>query len=281
MRAVTFKSVLWGVALRLGLDPQVNLQKNQAAAITEYINTHVRRGWEYFAWPELVTVEERRYRPDYDALVAYDKGDEVWDPSTEHYYVAVAAGTGQPVTDADSWKLQSTLNRYVSLDQPGQTPIGEVLGVYERNPNLNRAAGVLPYTLSEHGLQMRVDAPDSVWVQFRRLPPEFTAADWSSTADYATGDRVYLAGTGECYEALSSSTNKDPSAEAESWQRLLFPRVLSDYVKYAAYADALREDGQADKARMEEKRAQIRLEDEIEKVVGQQGIPHRFSVALT
>jgi hypothetical protein len=59
MRTVTFQSVLNGVAIRMGLDPRVNLNSNVAQAICEYVNSRVRAGWEKADWPELVIIEPR------------------------------------------------------------------------------------------------------------------------------------------------------------------------------------------------------------------------------
>jgi len=59
MREVTFKSVLHGVALRLGLDPGVNLQPNKATALAEYISSDYREAYELFDWPEAYRSEER------------------------------------------------------------------------------------------------------------------------------------------------------------------------------------------------------------------------------
>lgn len=55
---VPFKYVLHGVHTRLG-GAADNLQTEQAAAITEYINSAYKHAWRYYEWPDALTVEER------------------------------------------------------------------------------------------------------------------------------------------------------------------------------------------------------------------------------
>lgn len=59
MRASSYLSILKGVATRTGLDPEKNLNRNVAAAMAEYLTDAVRVCWEFYPWPETVTVESR------------------------------------------------------------------------------------------------------------------------------------------------------------------------------------------------------------------------------
>lgn len=53
MRTANFRdNVLWAVAYKLGLDPTVNLLRDQARAIASYVNAWVRRLWDAADWPE-------------------------------------------------------------------------------------------------------------------------------------------------------------------------------------------------------------------------------------
>lgn len=57
VRTVSFRDVLHGVARRKGLDPNVNLQDNEAATLTEYIRAAYEFIWRWYPWPESVTIE--------------------------------------------------------------------------------------------------------------------------------------------------------------------------------------------------------------------------------
>lgn len=55
---VTFKAVLHGVHTRCGGSPG-NLTPEDAAAITEYINSAYKLAWRHYEWPDALNVEER------------------------------------------------------------------------------------------------------------------------------------------------------------------------------------------------------------------------------
>lgn len=57
-RTTTFKSVLHRVAIRMGLDPTVNLERNQAEAIGEYIRENYELAYEWYEWPEAECFEQ-------------------------------------------------------------------------------------------------------------------------------------------------------------------------------------------------------------------------------
>lgn len=64
MRTVTFQSVLHGVAHRMGIesdstDPGYNLLDSTARTLTEYINTAYKVAWEFWPWPDSLTIEQR------------------------------------------------------------------------------------------------------------------------------------------------------------------------------------------------------------------------------
>jgi hypothetical protein len=58
-RTVTFKEVLYAVAYIAGLDPETNLNANEASAMTEYVNQGARAAVESKDWPELTNIEQR------------------------------------------------------------------------------------------------------------------------------------------------------------------------------------------------------------------------------
>ncbi len=277
MRTVPYKSALWAVARKMGLDPATNLLADQAATLTEYINEQVREGWEFYDWPELCPIEERAYRDAFDNAHAYVAGDQVYYATTGKYYEATQGTTGNLPTDTSYWTELTAIDKFISLDQTGQTPIGEVFNVYRRNPRLYRNAGELGKGLSENGIQLDLDAPATVWVYFRSRPPLFDSTPWDAATSYVAGDVCYQPDDGECYRCIQAHSNHEPPA-ASYWEKVDFPYVLAPYVKHAAYADALREDGQNDKADREDDKAEKKLMKEIDKIEMQQGQTQRYGV---
>jgi hypothetical protein len=248
MRTVTFKSVLDGVATRMGLEPDANLQINQAAALTEYITDRLGQAWEMASWPEWTTSQLRRYRANWDNATTYPLGAEVYYASQNAYYRSLqAANTNHLPTDTAWWAAASDLSTYIAFDQAWEaTSIGGVWGVWADDPKTNARPRRLSWWIGPEGIWVQTSA-SSVYVEFSLRPPRFTTAAWDAASAYVTGDLVYYAGSGECYAASAGSTGVIPGSNG-SWQKQDFPYVLARAVKLVAIADALREDENLDKA---------------------------------
>lgn len=270
MRTATFKSVLHGVASYLGLDPATNFTSAQAEGLTRYINKHLRRGWEIYPWPELTIREERFFRDAYNAGTTYGLGAEVYGNGS-YYQSAQAGNTNRALTLTAWWTPLTEFSRYIDLEQTGKTPIGEVVEVWTTQPYLSPSMDrVVPFRIGADRIELDPIGLLSAWVEYRIRPSEMSATTWSGATAYAKGDRVYLASTGQTYLALAGSTNQLPSTATSFWSVEPMPYILAPYVTHAAYADALREDGQHDKARAERGEAESLLEDEMDKLNLQQ-----------
>lgn len=246
MRTVTFQSVLDGAAARIGLDPTQTIQPSTASALTEYINTRTRFAWEAYKWPELSAIEKRQFRPTFDAAATYATGAEVF--YLGNYYRKTGTGAvGVLPTVTATWTSAATLTDFVrsidfdqtfNLTSPTapSTPIGEVLHVYRQDPRVVRYAERVNFWVTDSGAivgptQFTNATPNEVYVEFTIRPTMFN----------------------------TSSANSD------------FPRVLSEYVKFATAADALREDGQFDKASYMDGLATDALQKEIDIIELKQG----------
>lgn len=99
MRTVTFKSVLHGSARLLGLNPD-RLDTIKAAQLAEYLNQHVRFGWQWDWWPEWTLLEERFYRAawlsgtTYGAPTATATEEVFYFPALKYYQSLVAGNLG-------------------------------------------------------------------------------------------------------------------------------------------------------------------------------------------
>ena len=246
MRTVTFQSVLDGAASRIGLDPTQTIQPSTASALTEYINTRTRFAWEAYKWPELSAIEKRQFRPTFDAAATYATGAEVFYLGS--YYRKTGTGAvGVVPTVTATWTSSTSLTdfvRSIDFDQAftatssttAATPIGEVLHVYRQDPRVVRYAERVNFWVTDSGAivgptQFTNATPNEVFVEFTIRPTMFNTA-----------------------------SNSEP-----------FPRVLSEYVKFASAADALREDGQFDKAAYMDGLATDALQKEIDIIELKQG----------
>jgi hypothetical protein len=246
MRTVTFQSILDGAAARIGLDPTQTIQPSTASALTEYINTRTRFAWEAYKWPELSAIEKRQFRPTFDAAATYASGAEVF--YLGNYYRKTGTGAvGVLPTVTATWTVATSLAdfvRSIDFDQTftaasgstAATAIGEVLHVYRQDPRVVRYAERVNFWVTDSGAivgptQFTNATPNEVFVEFTIRPTMFNTAS---------------------------------NSEA-------FPRVLSEYVKFASAADALREDGQFDKAAYMDGLATDALQKEIDIIELKQG----------
>ena len=86
---VSTVKILYDVARRVGLDPDVNLSPDQAEEILGFMDDRCREGWEMYDFLDITETEERAFRDDYNTEVCYKAGDYVWDPCSRMYYQAV------------------------------------------------------------------------------------------------------------------------------------------------------------------------------------------------
>jgi hypothetical protein len=276
MLTVTFKSVLEGVATRMGLEPSANLQLNQAAALTEYITDRLAKFWELAAWPEWTAPELRHYRANWDAAATYALGAEVY--SQNAYYRSLQAGNSNHLTsDTAWWTPASDLNTYVEVAQSWEAnTIGRVWGVYADDPRKHSAPRKVSWWIGPEGVWVDTSLT-AVYVDFSTAPPAFTTAAWDAATAYVPGDLVYYLATGDCYRAIAASTGVVPTTSA-SWKLQAFPEILSRTVKLAAIGDALREDENVAKAGAWDLQADVALTDALDRMAPAMRIQPSFSL---
>lgn len=218
---------------------------------------------------------------DWEASTVYAAGTNVRNPADNRYYQCITAHTSGGTFDATKFGILTTFERYVSLDQTGLTPIGEVHRVSRSNPRTNpRFPGVVTFTMDDKGILPAPLAGSLVWVEFRLRPPLFTSTAWSGGTAYVAGDVVYVAATGECYVALQAGTNQAPATQPAYWRKQNFPFVLAEFVKWAAYADLLRTQGQNEKGNEAEAKAFNQLSQASDVALASQGQYERATAAV-
>jgi len=287
MRTVTLKSIIHYVAKAFGIDVQAGDYDDQlVSSIIAFIEPRVREGWEWGPWPELLPCQRRQYRNTWSSGTTYAAADEIYYNDNYYYSLQAANVNKNPETETAWWVLvadvdddEYVFDKYVELDQSWEdTPIGEVFSVSAKNPRKSDFPGYYEWTLSPNGIEPSSLAGNRVYVLFRYRPPEFTSTEWDATVAYAIGDLVYYDTTGQCYKATQAGTNQNPATETDYWELQPVPFVISNFVKYAAYADKLLEDGQKDAAQRKENQAYQHLANAWDVVEAQQGQQKRAGV---
>ena len=258
MRTVTLARVVDDVLAQAGmlLATMANPDATQAQVVRS-INRRLREAWEFENWPELCAAEQRWYRPIWDAAATYAGGAELYygsdivageDPASGAGYftpntTALPAAAQSPATHPTKWLRIENLRRFVALDQPGKTEIGEVFQVTRRDPRLfPTGAGRLGYSLSAEGIVIHPEAGNSVSVNFRSRPTVFVSADYANPAK-------------------------------------VLPYVLTPFVTGAAYADLMAADGVYDAAGRAKADAYQQLYTAVDNVTTVQGQSTSASVA--
>jgi hypothetical protein len=198
------------------------------------------------AWSIATEPDESNF-PVWAAETAYQAGTEViYQGGFYRARVNVQAGNLPTSTDWQKIKVYSEFIRSINFEQdfttvPASattpaTEIGEVIHVYAQDPRIARYAERVNFWVTEEGIivgstQFTNITPLYVYVEFTKRP--------------------------KLYNTNSSDSD--------------FPRVISEYVKFAAAADALREDGQFDKAVYMDGLAADALQKEIDIIELKQG----------
>lgn len=218
---------------------------NIAVTNTTYWSTYTfATGAE--AWSIATEPNESDF-PVWSAATAYQAGTEViYQGSFYRAQVNVQAGNLPSSSDWQKIKVYSEFIRSIDFEQnfttvPASattpaTEIGEVIHVYAQDPRIARYAERVNFWVTDQGIivgstQFTNITPLYVYVEFTKRP--------------------------KLYNTNSSDSD--------------FPRVISEYVKFAAAADALREDGQFDKAVYMDGLAADALQKEIDIIELKQG----------
>ena len=315
------------------------ISTDDAAFLENFIDSRMKRIWEYCDWPDLVRLEKRTYRQQYSSTAfpsGVAAGTEVYDGNAKRYVVALKATTNEPsdsaevihadyaelntsyafddysspttyaigsqvyyyVTDkyyqshtaistgvaptnTSFWREVPQFDAYVAYEQSWETnKIGNVIGVYNRNPYIHGTSDNINFTLSNNGIQV-LNGPDRVFVQYRQQVPDlkYDAHD-STKSDYAVGEVVKHPASGaafQLYECATASTGNTPGAHAD-WSLIEIPYIFKDYIASGAAADMLQLDEKVNLALIEENRADRALEHELDKLNRQQKQTEQFNV---
>lgn len=185
--------------------------------------------------------------------------------------------------------FDDTAARLVLYEQADETPMGTVLDVRDKSPDLNRDSAGLDFVLRATGfvvVDRRVqDTTTSVWVKFRTRAPVLFGETYSAAASYAAGAQIYYRngdGTyrGDFWNCVSAADEgESPEAQADKWEKVELPAFLARYLERGAAADYLRSDERDDQADREESEAQVCLARAVLELRGQSGQRRQLEVS--
>lgn len=245
MRTVPFQRVMDGIVRAIGLRPQ-NVDFDVQTTLSDYANERVRQAAQSWIWPEWTITEERAFRPLWNATTQFfrvgDNGqpDELfYIPNMTYYRVLSTAVTDPPIgtlpTDTTYFEALTQVEPYIAYDQDRRRSIGMVIGIYASDPRVNGCARGLYYSPGEKGISVRGSGP-TVFIYYSMPNPVYSTVSYAAGKIYSRGDVVIDPTTGECFQALSTTTALP--ADASFWKRVPFLEVWMPFVKNAAASDA-------------------------------------------
>jgi len=262
MRSTKFKGVFDKVVRLYGRDPRKQVNSGISSAIVDHINDRVRTICQGWLWPEWVVTEERAFRPVWSSGEQYARVSSDGTPEEVfylgaayvvngdfgagygYYRVKATAPADPPVgtvpTNATYWEPMTTVDSFIAYNQRDRRSIGTVLDVYSRNPRVPTGSmgGRRRYSPSEKG----IDVPGggvTVFITQKMPVPSYTLTPYVFGKTYVRADVVFDIATGECYQAINTTTAA--VTDAAHWNWVPFLQVWEDYVTKGAFADALME----------------------------------------
>lgn len=238
LRTTTLGQIILRAVWKRGWNPTTWTGTGADYSLFEFaINDAVRKAYSYQKWPELMRVEERQYMPDWAIGTAYIAGNYVY--HEDAYWKCLVNDTGtEPGTDATIWSADvSDMPRFIQRAQPWETYIIDEDGVDLQDFAFRSDPRLTPGLRAMTGCEWWMDsivvpaaAGNTVWCKFRPEAPRFSFTAWDDETAYVAGDVCYVAATGKCWMALTSSTNVTPGTDETKWVEMGVPEFLADYL---------------------------------------------------
>lgn len=286
MRTVPFRQVFNRTARWMGFNPNKEIPPDDREAIVDRINDRVRPIWSGWPWPEWQVTEQRAFRQIWNSADQYHRDDgtgnpeEVFFKNTVSYFRVIEdldedPPVGTLPTDTNFWIPIEAANvgTYIAYDQRCRRSIGQVSGVFRSRPTgcgCNGSSSGLKFHPSQNGIEICGAGGPTVYIDYRMPVPRYSMEPYASGRTYNRADTVVDPVSGECYQALRTTTNPPGTTD---WSWLPFLDVWAGFVINGAYADALNElnrEGNAEtqvlelKAIRAEERANKALESEVD-----------------
>ncbi len=173
---------------------------------------------------------------DWEDAHDYSLGDKVRNLEDGLTYQCHTAHTSAGSFDSSKVGLLAGFVRSIDYEQTGQTALGDVRYIWDRDPLANRAAQRIRFRLRPDYVQVLGKA-NVVWVEFRERIPSWSGPVRSDAESYSAGQTVFDAATGDFWTASGSvNPGQSPTTNPERWERIEFPYYLAEFVAQSAYA---------------------------------------------
>lgn len=179
-------------------------------------------------------------------------------------------------------------NNVVSFTLPSDA--GEVLGVFNKNPQASTRVTDLGYELYDDGTTTKVIVQNRIladgWFHYRIKCPILAGDLFSTSIAYSVGSQVYfdigsgtgtyvpVSGkphTGNFYTCLdATSLGQSPTTHPAKWQKINIPYIFGHYCAWGAAANWLVSEGQLQEAAGLDSKAAQMLSVETDKIARQQ-----------
>ncbi len=179
-------------------------------------------------------------------------------------------------------------NNVVSFTLPSDA--GEVLGVFNKNPQASTRVTDLGYELYDDGTTAKVVLQNRIladgWFHYRIKCPTLTGELYDPTITYSIGTQVYFDSgsstgsyvpvsgkpySGNFYTCLDTAgINENPTTHSAKWQKISIPYIFGHYCSWGAAANWLVSEGQLQEAAGLDSKANQMLSVETDKIARQQ-----------
>ncbi len=216
---------------------------------------------------------------DWEDAHNYVLGDKVRNLSDGLIYQCHEAHTSAGSFDASKFGLLAAFVRSIDYDQAGQTPLGDIRYIWDRDPLANTAAQHIRFRLRTDFVQVLGKA-NVVWLEFRLAVPSWTGPVRSDSSAYTAGQTVFDAATGDFWTATGAvAPAQSPTSNPELWDCVEFPYYLAEFVAQSAYAAMTqREQAEPENFAIQNAAGYPLLAAQIDRIERQQGQTRQLNV---
>lgn len=160
----------------------------------------------------------------------------VRNPEDGLFYQCIVGHTAGGVFDPTKFAVLTPFVRSLEYAQAGETALGLVRFVWDRNPEVNRFARPQKFRTRPDFIQV-LGCANVIFPEFQLRVPVFTSVLRDDTTSYGANVTLYDTETGDCWTTKEAvSAGESPTSAPSSWDRVAFPEVLAEYVAQSAYA---------------------------------------------
>jgi hypothetical protein len=222
-----------------------------------------------------------------DLATGWFSTDNTGVPNTTNNPVPTVTATDQvaDISDANYWGLLTPFVRSIDYQQAGQTELGEVRFIWDKDPQVNRYAQKQRFRLRETFVQV-LGTVNVVYVEYRLRPSTYVNTLIDETIPYTAGTQIYDPTTGENWTFNQDAlAGYNPTNAPTLFTKVPFPYAFVEYVAQSVYAAltnreemAASQGGQPESFGIQQTAGYPLLLVEIDKIERQQGQTRQLNV---